>query len=750
MSVLPIQAWQYIAWGLGLIEVIVGLYILALNIWNNANRHVGVWLLFTSASTIATGLLFSADTTAQMLSAFTIQVMVAPVAQVGLFIITAVLLAPQLMQGRRRWWWVPVYIVAFLPMLLTIVDTQLGTRLWFTPVPEGVVIGIRSAASDFENGTIAVPLRILNSALPSIGIVLALLIALRKDTPAMTRRLAWLLFAGLVIVTGSQFGLRSVLTPNGANLLTSFAFAILYTYIGFRQMVSERRLQRGRLRLRLTWLVLVVAIPLIVAAALLMNNLAAEGLSRLADDRLTLTAESLQAERQSIQQTLGIVSLSIILGGGLLSAVLVSLAISQAIQPVNSLMQTAAAVTAGDLSRETPVESEDEFGAMARSFNSMTEQLRGLIGSLEARVAERTADLNRRSEYLAASAEVARAASSILDSERLVQEAVELIRERFDLYYVGLFLVDEQRQWAVLQAGTGQAGRAMLTRGHRLAVDNNSMIGWSIVNAQARIAMQAETDTVRRTTAELPETRSEAALPLRSRGQVLGALTVQSTQPDIFDQDIITVLQTMADQIGIALENARLLAESQAAVEASRRASGELSREGWRQLIRTQAMTGVRSVESGVTVVPDMETEDVWPAEARHALRTGQTVHATDPGDPVPMAVPVQVRGNVIGVIDTYKPSGSQWTPEEITLAETLAEQLGIALESARLYQDTRERAVRERLVGEVTSRIRETLDMETVLRTATGEIRQALNLGDLVIRLLPPKADDRGKRGTQ
>jgi GAF domain-containing protein len=309
-----------------------------------------------------------------------------------------------------------------------------------------------------------------------------------------------------------------------------------------------------------------------------------------------------------------------------------------------------------------------------------------------------------------------------------------------------LFLVDEQRQWAVLQAGTGQAGQAMLTRGHRLAVDNNSMIGWSIVNAQARIAMQAETDTVRRTTAELPETRSEAALPLRSRGQVLGALTVQSTQPDIFDQDIITVLQTMADQIGIALENARLLAESQAAVEISRRASGELSREGWRQLIHTQAMAGVRSAESGVTVVSNMEAGDVWPAEARHALRTGQTVHATDPGDPVPMAVPVQVRGNVIGVIDTFKPSGSQWTPEEITLAETLAEQLGIALESARLYQDTRERAARERLVGEVTGRIRETLDMETMLRTATGEIRQALNLGDLVIRLLPPKADDQGK----
>lgn len=408
--------------------------------------------------------------------------------------------------------------------------------------------------------------------------------------------------------------------------------------------------------------------------------------------------------------------------------------------PIAALESGARRVAAGQLDQPVPVQSNDELGALARVFNLMTEQLRNLIGGLEQRVNDRTADLKRRSDYLAASAEVARAASSILEGEQLAQEAVELIRERFDLYYVGLFLVDEKNEWAILRAGTGQA---MLARGYKLAVDVNSMIGWSIVNAQARIALQAETDAVRRITAELPETRSEAALPLRSRGKVLGALTVQSAQPDAFDQDTLTVLQTMADQIAIALENARLLAASQTAVETIRRASGELSLEGWRQLIRAQTMPGVRSVESGVSVVPDLGTEDAWPAEAQRALHTGQMVQAASPGDPAPLAVPVQVRGNVIGVIDTFKPAGSQWTPEELTLAETLAEQLGIALESARLYQDTQRRAARERTIGEVTSRMRESLDMETVLKTAADEVRRAFGLEDLMISLTLAEALD-------
>jgi two-component system NtrC family sensor kinase len=126
------------------------------------------------------------------------------------------------------------------------------------------------------------------------------------------------------------------------------------------------------------------------------------------------------------------------------------------------------------------------------------------------------------------------------------------------------------------------------------------------------------------------------------------------------------------------------------------------------------------------------------------AAQTGEAAVATE--DERAVALPIKVRDQVIGVINVHKPEQGAWTEEQVALLETLTEQLGVALESARLYQDSQRRAAQEQLIGGVTARIRETLDMETMLRTATGEIRQALNLGDLVIRLLPPRGDDQGK----
>jgi len=132
----------------------------------------------------------------------------------------------------------------------------------------------------------------------------------------------------------------------------------------------------------------------------------------------------------------------------------------------------------------------------------------------------------QRSVQLRTAAEVSRVASSILDIDQLLTTSVNLIRDRFDLYYVGLFLVDESGEFAVLRAGTGEAGRQMLAEGHKLALGGESMVGWCVVNAQARIALDASEDTVRSDNPLLPKTRSEMALPLVSQSQVIGAMTI--------------------------------------------------------------------------------------------------------------------------------------------------------------------------------------------------------------------------------
>ncbi|HEY85364.1 MAG TPA: GAF domain-containing protein, partial [Chloroflexi bacterium] len=159
--------------------------------------------------------------------------------------------------------------------------------------------------------------------------------------------------------------------------------------------------------------------------------------------------------------------------------------------------------------------------------------------------------------------QVSNAAIAITDPQDLIQQAVDLIKKHFNFYYVGLFLADDQNQWAILKAGTGQAGKKQLAAKHRLKLDGDSMIGWSISNRQARITGDVRQDTVHYTNPYLPETQSEMALPLVSRNETLGAISVQSAQENAFSEEDINVLQSVADQIAIALQNSQFLSRIQ-------------------------------------------------------------------------------------------------------------------------------------------------------------------------------------------
>ena len=249
-----------------------------------------------------------------------------------------------------------------------------------------------------------------------------------------------------------------------------------------------------------------------------------------------------------------------------------------------------------------PVVGSDELSLLGQAFNQLAAQLGELIGSLEQRVTDRTRDLEHRAVQLATAAEVSRAAASILDLETLTRQVVDLVRERFDLYYTGLFLLDPQGRYAVLEAGTGEAGQTMKNRGHRLEVGGVSMVGAACAQRQARIALDVGAEPVRFDNPLLPETRSEMALPLIVGGAVLGALDVQSTLPAAFSEEDIAVLQLVADQVAVAIQNARLFAEAQAALEAERRAYGEISREAWVQMIQSRgAQVGYTSDDQGIS-----------------------------------------------------------------------------------------------------------------------------------------------------
>lgn len=200
-------------------------------------------------------------------------------------------------------------------------------------------------------------------------------------------------------------------------------------------------------------------------------------------------------------------------------------------------------------------------GALAIAINNLL-QLEAVQNALAAQSVQRT--------QLQTAAEVAAAATSILDLDALLERAVNLIRERFSLYYTGLFLIDRQTDMAVLQAGTGEAGRIQLERGHQLAVGSRSLIGGATEDGQPRISQDVTQDVEWQPNPHLPSTRSELAIPLRVRGQIIGALTVQSTQPNAFSPELISTLQTMSDQLAIAIANARLLADAEGRAQQQR------------------------------------------------------------------------------------------------------------------------------------------------------------------------------------
>jgi PAS domain S-box-containing protein len=174
---------------------------------------------------------------------------------------------------------------------------------------------------------------------------------------------------------------------------------------------------------------------------------------------------------------------------------------------------------------------------------------------------ETVGDLTARTMQLMTASEVSSAAASILELNELLPKVVELIRAHFDYYYVCIFLADSKNEKAVLRAATGEVGETLLAAGHALPIGNSSMIGWSIANDQARIALDVGKEAVRFVNPLLPLTRSEIALPLRARGMVIGAMGIQSAKEAAFTEWDINALQTMADQVAIAIHTARLFDE---------------------------------------------------------------------------------------------------------------------------------------------------------------------------------------------
>lgn len=326
-----------------------------------------------------------------------------------------------------------------------------------------------------------------------------------------------------------------------------------------------------------------------------------------------------------------------------------------------------------------------------RTVQELAQQTRLLSRSSE--------DLAKRQTQLHTAAEISNSISTIRNTEELIQRSVETIQERFNLYYAGIFLLDDAGQFAYLRAGTGEAGKRMLQEGHQLEVGGSSMIGWCVANHKARIALDTDVETTRFNNPHLPLTRSELAIPLAVSDRVIGALTIQSVKPNAFDENDITILQSIGDSLAIALENARLVSELEARIVEVRALNRHYLQSAWSEQVETNAVV-----------------EALYENHASGASSTG--LRTTQ--------IPMIVRDQVIGTI-TVETERANWSPDDAIFIEEIANQAALALENTRLLEETQRSARADRVSAEITQRIWSATDIESVMRAAIEELGNSL-----------------------
>jgi GAF domain-containing protein len=412
------------------------------------------------------------------------------------------------------------------------------------------------------------------------------------------------------------------------------------------------------------------------------------------------------------------------IGAGILANTIVS--------PLKKIASYANEISNGNFNAK--IDDKRWYGDMAvlsfRLKNSAT-NLQAAIASIKRDVESSTLDFERRSNQLKAVADVGKAITSFRNLSELLEQATHLINENFGYYHVGIFLLDEHKQYAVLSASNSEGGKRMLEKKHQLKVGETGIVGYVTQNAKARIALDVGEDAVYFNNPDLPRTRSEMALPLVVGGQILGALDVQSTEAQAFSEEDIATLQVLAEQLAVAIQNASLLRETEKALESARLGYGEMSREAWVKILREQPRIGFLSTPPGTTQIHS----EVVETHISKAFETGDVVLGSDN---LTISVPIRIRGQSIGAIRLKKSEIAEaWTQDETNLAIALSDQLSGALESARLYNESQQRAARESLVSDISAQISAASHTDAIIRETVQELGQAIGKVSVTFQLL-------------
>ncbi len=339
---------------------------------------------------------------------------------------------------------------------------------------------------------------------------------------------------------------------------------------------------------------------------------------------------------------------------------------------------------------------EVEFSETQQQIDQTLEALQHERNNLEQNVSDRTRQLRQVNE-------ISRALSSILVPQELLSRAVQMIASEFDCYFTAIFMLDNITQWAELKEATGDAGRTLRENKYRLDANGKSIVAAAIQTRQPRIALDTGDEPVRFDNPILRYTRSEVVLPLILGDRVVGALDMQSTKGSAFRLQDLDALQNLANQIAIALDNARLFGEAQQSLLEMRATQRQYLENAWTTLAEEQ----------------DLE----------YQLGDGEITDQTRE-----IQVPLALRDQIIGQIQMA--TNEEWTPEQRSLIESIATQAALALENARLVEESQSTAAREKLANEITSKIWSSTSVDAIMQTAVRELGRALDVTEATIEI--------------
>lgn len=383
---------------------------------------------------------------------------------------------------------------------------------------------------------------------------------------------------------------------------------------------------------------------------------------------------------------------------------------------------------------------QDILQDLNTELQNREKELKNVQATLRQRVEERTAELEasaaqiqKRALQLEAIAYTARSAAVVKSLDELLPAVAQDIGSRFGFYHTGIFMLDEKREFAILKAASSEGGKKMLDRGYRLKVGQEGIVGHVAYSGNPRIVSNVDEDAEYFDNPDLPEANSEAILPLKFGDEIVGALDIQSKDLNAFLQEDLHIFSILADQVSIAIQNARLFEQAQRALSEAEAASSQLTGLAWKDFLETIHTRGY--CYDGIKPEPVRKTSK--PAEDRNAL-----------------SVPVQLRDQTIGRLKLKTPNPARkWTEDELSIIEATAERVALAIDGARLLGEAQKRAAREAFLAELAAKLGASFKLDSILRDTVEELGEALKGSTVTFQLVKPSAlptadkDDRSAR---